>query len=120
VIVFDEPTTGLDVVTQAGIIEEIRRLRDERGAAMAYGSHDLAVVAALADRIMVVHAGRVVEHGLTAALVQTPRHPVHPRSHPVDPGPQPAAEADPDAWNRRRNRPLAGGLPVRASLPAAG
>src|SRR5690242_2864388 len=42
---------------------------------MVYGSHDLAVVAALADRIMVVYAGRVVEHGLTAALVQTPRHP---------------------------------------------
>jgi len=75
VIVFDEPTTGLDVITQAGIIEEIRRLRDERDAAMVYVSHDLAVVAALADRIMVVYAGRVVEHGRAAALVQTPRHP---------------------------------------------
>ena len=49
-IVLDEPTTGLDVVTQARILEELLRLRDELGIAMVYVTHDLAVVAQVADR----------------------------------------------------------------------
>src|SRR5207237_5030168 len=60
VVVMDEPTTGLDVVTQAELLAEIRRLRDEIGLAMVYVSHDLAVVASIADRIAVMYAGRVV------------------------------------------------------------
>jgi peptide/nickel transport system ATP-binding protein len=75
VVVLDEPTTGLDVVTQARILEEIDRLRRERGVAVVYVSHDLAVVASIADRIAVMYAGRIVEEGPTASLLSRPRHP---------------------------------------------
>jgi peptide/nickel transport system ATP-binding protein len=74
-VVLDEPTTGLDVVTQARILEEIDRLRRERRVAVVYVSHDLAVVGSLADRIAVMYAGRVVEEGPAAALLARPRHP---------------------------------------------
>ncbi|MCS7007160.1 MAG: ABC transporter ATP-binding protein [Gaiellaceae bacterium] len=74
-VVMDEPTTGLDVVTQARILEEVERLRRERGLAVVYVSHDLAVVATIADRIAVMYAGRIVEEGPTAELLSRPRHP---------------------------------------------
>jgi peptide/nickel transport system ATP-binding protein len=75
VVVLDEPTTGLDVVTQARILEEIDRLGRERGVAVVYVSHDLAVVASIADRIAVMYAGRIVEEGPTTSLLSRPRHP---------------------------------------------
>jgi peptide/nickel transport system ATP-binding protein len=75
VVVLDEPTTGLDVITQARILAEIDRLRRERGVAVVYVSHDLAVVASIADRIAVMYAGRVVEEAPTAALLVRPHHP---------------------------------------------
>jgi len=75
VVVLDEPTTGLDVVTQERILAEIDRLRHERSVAVVYVSHDLAVVASIADRIAVMYAGRVVEEGPTAAVIGRPRHP---------------------------------------------
>jgi peptide/nickel transport system ATP-binding protein len=74
-VVLDEPTTGLDVVTQARILSEIDRLRRERGLAMVYVSHDLAVVSRIADRIAVLYAGRIVEEGPTALVLGEPRHP---------------------------------------------
>ena len=74
-VVLDEPTTGLDVVTQARILEEIDRLRRERGVAVVYVSHDLAVVGSIADRIAVMYAGRVIEEGPAAAILARPRHP---------------------------------------------
>jgi peptide/nickel transport system ATP-binding protein len=75
VVVLDEPTTGLDVVTQAHILEELLRLRDEQGIAMVYVTHDLAVVSNIADRIAVMYAGRIVEQGPAANLLAAPRHP---------------------------------------------
>jgi peptide/nickel transport system ATP-binding protein len=75
VVVLDEPTTGLDVVTQARILAEVDRLRRERGVAVVYVSHDLAVVASIADRIAVVYGGRMVEEAPTAVLLARPRHP---------------------------------------------
>ncbi len=75
VVVLDEPTTALDVVTQARILEEIDRLRREHEIGMIYVSHDLAVVASLADRIAVMYAGWVVEEAATADLLARPRHP---------------------------------------------
>ncbi len=75
VVVLDEPTTGLDVVTQARIIEEVDRLRRKRDLGVVYVSHDLAVVAHVADRIAVMYAGRVVEEGPAAAVLRRPRHP---------------------------------------------
>ena len=74
-VVLDEPTTGLDVVTQARILREIDRLRRERGLAMVYVSHDLAVVSQVADRIAVLYAGEIVEEGPTAAVLGDPTHP---------------------------------------------
>ena len=118
VIVFDEPTTGLDVITQAGIIEEIRRLRDEHDTAMIYVSHDLAVVAALADRIMVVYAGRVVEQGPNDAVLQSPCHPYTRGLIESIPDPSRPRHPGPDAWNRRRGRRVARWMSVRASLRA--
>lgn len=75
VIVLDEPTTGLDVVTQARILSELLRLRDEEGAAMVYVTHDLAVASQIADRIAVMYAGRVVEEGPADLVLRQPRHP---------------------------------------------
>ena len=74
-IVLDEPTTGLDVTTQRHILETIRRLTDSHGVSAVYVSHDLAVVAEIADDTAVMYAGRLVEHATTAALFATPRHP---------------------------------------------
>jgi peptide/nickel transport system ATP-binding protein len=75
VAVLDEPTTGLDVLTQDRILTELLRLRDEQGMAMVYVSHDLAVVAKMADRIVVMYAGRVVEDARASEVIQQPRHP---------------------------------------------
>lgn len=75
VVVMDEPTTGLDVVTQSRVLAEIDRLRRESHLAVVYVSHDIVVVGAIADRIAVMYAGRIVEEGPTAAVLQYPRHP---------------------------------------------
>ena len=75
VVVMDEPTTGLDVVTQQSVLREVRRLREERAVSIVYVSHDLAVVSQIADRMAVMYAGRVVEEGPTADLLDNPRHP---------------------------------------------
>ena len=74
-VVLDEPTTGLDVVTQSRILQEIGRLRAEVGIGVIYVSHDLAVVASIADRIGVMYAGRLVEEGPAAQVLAAPRHP---------------------------------------------
>ena len=75
VIVLDEPTTGLDVTTQARILETIRNLCAERDVAAVYVTHDLAVVAQLADRVAVMYAGRIVEIGPPApwSIIPTTR-----------------------------------------------
>ncbi len=75
VIVCDEPTTGLDVTTQARVLETVRELCRTHSVAALYVSHDLAVVAELADRVAVMYAGRIVEQGTRDQLFHTPRHP---------------------------------------------
>lgn len=74
-IVFDEPTTGLDVVTQARVLEEIKRLREESNVAVVYVSHDLAVVSEISDQIAVMYAGSVVEVGPADGILRYPKHP---------------------------------------------
>ncbi|MGO4852914.1 ABC transporter ATP-binding protein [Phaeovulum sp. W22_SRMD_FR3] len=74
-IVADEPTTALDVSIQGQIIHEVKKLCRQTGTAMIWVTHDLAVVAGLADRIAVMYAGRVVETGPTADVIRNPRHP---------------------------------------------
>ncbi|MGW4031277.1 ABC transporter ATP-binding protein [Streptomyces sp. NPDC004838] len=75
VIVMDEPTTGLDVVTQRSVLTEIARMRADEGTSLVYVSHDLAVVSQIADRIAVMYAGRIVEQGPTSELLTRPKHP---------------------------------------------
>jgi peptide/nickel transport system ATP-binding protein len=75
ILVLDEPTTGLDVVTQATVLQELQRLRAERGLAMVYVSHDLSVIAQIADRVAVMYAGRVVEIGPAREVLSHPKHP---------------------------------------------
>jgi peptide/nickel transport system ATP-binding protein len=74
-IVADEPTTALDVTIQGQILFEAQRLCRESGTAMIWVTHDLAVVAGLADRIAVMYAGRIVEMGSTADVIERPMHP---------------------------------------------
>jgi peptide/nickel transport system permease protein len=73
-IVADEPTTALDVTVQAQVIELLLRLREELGFALILVSHDLALVADVTDRVVVMYGGQIVETGVTAALVGAPAH----------------------------------------------
>ena len=74
-IIADEPTTALDVTIQGQILFEVRRLASEFGMALIWISHDLGVVASLADRIAVMYAGRIVETGVTDDVLDRPAHP---------------------------------------------
>lgn len=75
VLIADEPTTALDVTIQAQIVELVQRLREEIGMAMIWITHDLGVLAGLADRVIVMYAGHIVEEALVADLYKNPRHP---------------------------------------------
>ena len=74
-LIADEPTTALDVTIQAQIVELIKRLRDDIGMAIIWITHDLGVVAGLADRMMVMYAGFVVEEADVKEAYANPRHP---------------------------------------------
>lgn len=74
-IVLDEPTTGLDVGTQHHVLDTFRRLCSEYGCAAVYVSHDLPVVASVADKVAVMYAGRIVEHGTVDDVFEKSRHP---------------------------------------------
>ncbi|MFI8895266.1 dipeptide/oligopeptide/nickel ABC transporter permease/ATP-binding protein [Streptomyces paradoxus] len=73
-IVADEPTTALDVTVQAQVMELLLRLREELGFALILVSHDLALVADVTDRVVVMYGGQIVETGVTADLVGSPAH----------------------------------------------
>jgi oligopeptide/dipeptide ABC transporter ATP-binding protein len=74
-LIADEPTTALDVTVQAGIIRLLDRLRHESGLAIVLITHDLGVLSAIADRVAVFYAGRIVEAGDRAEILGRPRHP---------------------------------------------
>jgi oligopeptide/dipeptide ABC transporter ATP-binding protein len=74
-LVADEPTTALDVTIQAQILDLFRGLRDRTGMAILLITHNLGVVAELADRVAVMYAGQIVESGPTADVLASPRHP---------------------------------------------
>ena len=74
-IIADEPTTALDVTIQGQILFEMQKLTRETGAALIWITHDLSVIAGLADRVCVMYAGRIVEQGTTADVLGAPRHP---------------------------------------------
>jgi oligopeptide transport system ATP-binding protein len=75
VLIADEPTTALDVTVQAQIMELLRDLQQEYGTAIVLITHDLGVVAEVADRVNVMYAGRIVEHGSTETVFTNPAHP---------------------------------------------
>ena len=74
-VIADEPTSALDVTVQAQILALLREVRAQSGMSIVLISHDLGVVASLAERIVVMYAGRVVESAPTVELLRTPRHP---------------------------------------------
>src|SRR5690606_376210 len=78
ILIADEPTTALDVTVQAQVLDLLRQLREEEGMALVLISHDLAVVAEVADTVAVMYAGKVVE---TGAIETVYREPTHPYTH---------------------------------------
>lgn len=74
-LIADEPTTALDVTIQAQIVELVKRIRDEMGMAMIWITHDLGVVAGLAQRVIVMYAGMIVEEAIVDTLYEDARHP---------------------------------------------
>jgi peptide/nickel transport system ATP-binding protein len=74
-IIADEPTTALDVTIQGQILYEMQKLCRESGTSLIWITHDLAVVAGLADRVAVMYAGRIVEQGTVREVIETPQHP---------------------------------------------
>ena len=105
VIVCDEPTTGLDVTTQARVLETVRDLCRSHRVAALYVSHDLAVVAELADRVAVMYAGRIVESGPRETMFTAPSHPYTRR----------LLRAVPDIAGKR----TVVGIPGHAALPGS-
>ena len=75
VLIADEPTTALDVTIQAQILELVKELRVKLGMAIIWITHDLGVIAGIADRIMVMYGGQIVEHGAVKEVFADPRHP---------------------------------------------
>jgi oligopeptide/dipeptide ABC transporter ATP-binding protein len=107
-LVADEPTTALDVTTQAQILALLRELQQERGLAVLFVTHDLAVAAGLCDRVAVMYAGRLVEEAPAQALFEHPTHPYSEALWACSPrldGPRPARLATIE------------GLPPRLSAP---
>ena len=73
VLLADEPTSALDVTVQAEVLELLRELRDTRGMAILFVSHDLAVIAELCDRVAIMRSGRVIEQGPTQEVIAAPQ-----------------------------------------------
>ena len=97
-LIADEPTTALDVTVQAQILELIQRLRDEFDAAVVIITHDLGVVAEMADEIAVMYAGRIVEHASTMRALHGARAPLHVGPAGLDPDARPPSARS--AWCR--------------------
>ena len=75
ILICDEPTTALDVTIQAQILELIKKIQKERNIACIFITHDLGVVANMADRVAVMYAGKIVEYGLSEEIFFEPKHP---------------------------------------------
>ena len=114
VIVCDEPTTALDVTIQGQILYEMQKLCRESGTALLWITHDLTVVAGLADRVSVMYAGRIVESGTTAEVLETPRHPY--TQGLIASSPAAALRSGSDAPQRRLAQ-IPGMPPSLAALP---
>ena len=120
-LIADEPTTALDVTVQAQILELMKELQNEFGMAIMYITHDLGVIAEIADEVNVMYLGRVVERASTIELFKNPLHPYtqrllksipafgRPRAGPAGRHPRQcarAAESAPAMWIRLALRRL--------------
>jgi peptide/nickel transport system ATP-binding protein len=106
-LICDEPTSALDVSVQAEVLALLDRLRVEMGLSCVFISHDLAVVSRLAERVLVMRRGRVVEEGPAAAIFRDPRHPYtqaliaaspDPSDRHLDLAAVAAGAGEPDSW----------------------
>ncbi len=109
-LIADEPTTALDVTIQAQILELLKRLQAETGMAMLLITHDLGVVAEVADRVAVMYAGRIVEQAETRTLFARPLHPYARGLMGATPSGGPAGR-------HRRLADIPGSVPPLAALP---
>ncbi|MEL6584111.1 MAG: ABC transporter ATP-binding protein [Pseudomonadota bacterium] len=89
-LVADEPTTALDVTIQAQILDLLKAVQKERGMGLLFITHDLAIVRRIADRVVVMKEGKVVETGETAAVFENPQHPYTKMLLDADPSGRPA------------------------------
>ncbi|MDQ6715262.1 MAG: ABC transporter ATP-binding protein [Actinomycetota bacterium] len=134
VLVADEPTTALDVTVQAGILTILRELRDRLGTSILIITHDLGVIAEIADRVVVMYAGRVVERAAVDDLFANPRHHYtagllsaaptagrHASTHRLQeiPGLVPVLSAQPDACTFQERCPAADDTCISSRPPLA-
>jgi oligopeptide/dipeptide ABC transporter ATP-binding protein len=112
VLIADEPTTALDVTVQAGILDVLRGLRDRLGTSVLFITHDLAVIADIADRVVVMYAGRVVERAKVDELFACPQH--HYTAGLLSASPAPGRHAGTD-----RLEEIPGLVPVLSTQPDA-
>jgi peptide/nickel transport system ATP-binding protein len=108
-LIADEPTSALDVTVQAEILDLLKEIRDETGMAMLFISHDLGVIAAIAERVLVLYGGAAMEVGPTRPVIRAPRHP-YTRGL--------IAAIPTGNAHTTRLRPIAGHVPDLAAMPA--
>jgi oligopeptide/dipeptide ABC transporter ATP-binding protein len=106
-LIADEPTTALDVTVQKQILELLAHLRRELGLTLLFITHDLGVVAQVADRIAVTYVGRIVEEGLAQDVLENPRHPYTAGLLRASP-----------SLVRQKLQPIPGSVPPLADLPS--
>jgi peptide/nickel transport system ATP-binding protein len=109
-LIADEPTTALDVTTQAQILELLRELQEEMGMAIMFITHDLGVVASIADDVAVMYLGTVVERTGVDALFHDPKHPYTRALLESIPKPR--------SGGRERLRPIRGSVPAPFERPS--
>ena len=118
-LIADEPTTALDVTIQAQILAEVQKLARDHGTALIWITHDLSVIAGLADEIAVMYAGRIVETGAADAVLDRPAASLYARPDRQRAQPQPARrEAAADSRHDAEPAQPAAGLRVPHPLPA--
>ena len=109
-VIADEPTTALDVIVQAQIMEILKRLKAERNLSMMFISHDLALLSAISDYIAIMYAGKIVEFGRVEEILKSPLHPYT----------QALLEAIPDIRNRGKKLKSIPGTPPDLLNPPPG